>query len=267
MSRRGEDTARDFGARETPGPLIRAVTLDCWGTLLVDSPGSDDRYRPQRLRGFATILAAAGVAVSAARLDRAYAASGRRLAGIWQDRRDVPVGGHVSTLLDAIDPELRGRLAPATMAELVEAYASPALRAPPAVDAGAKTALHHLRTRGLALAMVSNTMRTPGAVLRQIFDREGVLAPFSVLTFSDECGIRKPDPEIFWLTLRVVGVLPEEAVHVGDDPVLDVEGARDARMAGVIQVAAEGRATGPVKPDAVITGLGELPAALERLLS
>jgi putative hydrolase of the HAD superfamily len=84
------------------------------------------------------------------------------------------------------------------------------------------------------------------------------------LTFSDECGIRKPDPDIFHLALRQVGVLPEQAVHVGDDPVLDVEGARDAGMR-VIQVAPTGRATGPVKPDAVVTGLGELPAALDRL--
>ncbi len=107
-------------------------------------------------------------------------------------------------------------------------------------------------------------MRTPGEVLRGIFDRAGFLARFEVLTFSDECGIRKPDPEIFLLTLRKFGVSPEEAVHVGDDPVLDVEGARDAGM-GVIQVTASGRATAPATPDAVITRLSELPAALTRL--
>ena len=56
----------------------------------------------------------------------------------------------------------------------------------------------------------------------------------------------------------------EHAVHVGDDAILDVEGARDAGMA-VIQVTPDGRATAPVKPDAVIRHLGELPAALRRL--
>ena len=34
---------------------------------------------------------------------------------------------------------------------------------------------------------------------------------------------------------------------------------------GVIQVAPGGRATAPVKPDAVISAFDELPAALERL--
>jgi len=247
--------------------VIRAVTLDCWGTLLLDGPGSDDRYRPQRLRAFATVLSAAGVTVSAAQLERAYTASGRRLAAVWQRLRDVPVEGHVSAVLEAVDPDLPARLAATTIAELVDAYASPALRVPPAVDDGARTALAELKTRGLALAVVSNTMRTPGAVLRQVLDRAGLLVPFAALTFSDECGIRKPDPEIFLRTLREVGVRPEEAVHVGDDPVLDVEGARDAGMAGVIQVAAGGRATGPVKPDSVIGDLAALPAALDRLCS
>ena len=109
-------------------------------------------------------------------------------------------------------------------------------------------------------------MRTPGNVLRRILDRSGLLAPLKVLTFSDECGIRKPDPEIFRVTLSQIGVAPEDAVHVGDDPILDVEGARDAGMA-VIQVTPDGRATAPVKPDAVIRGLRDLPAALDRLAS
>jgi putative hydrolase of the HAD superfamily len=85
-----------------------------------------------------------------------------------------------------------------------------------------------------------------------------------VLTFSDECGIRKPAPEIFLRTLSAMGVAPDEAVHVGDDPVLDVEGARDAGMR-TVQVTSSGRATGPVKPDAVVTRLGDLPAALAGL--
>jgi FMN phosphatase YigB (HAD superfamily) len=107
-------------------------------------------------------------------------------------------------------------------------------------------------------------MRTPGEVLRQIFDKAGLLSVFSVLTFSDECRIRKPARGIFVRTLKDLGVRPEAAVHVGDDAILDVEGARDAGMS-VIQVKSDGRATAPVKPDAVIRHLGQLPAALGRL--
>jgi len=244
--------------------MIKAVTLDCWGTLLLDSPAADEGYRRQRLAGIEAVLTASGVTVAPRALEQAYAASGRHLALMWQSRRDVPVSRHVTALLAALDPELPGRLEPAAIEEMVDAYSRPALLVLPAADGAAAAALEDLAGRGLALGVVSNIMRTPGLVLRAVFDRLGFLAPFKVLTFSDECGIRKPDPDIFRLTLRQVGVSPEQAVHVGDDPVLDVEGARDAGMR-VIQVAPSGRATGPVKPDAVVTGLGELPAALDRL--
>jgi putative hydrolase of the HAD superfamily len=240
------------------------VTFDCWGTLLLDSPAADEAYRRRRLAGLEAVLTAAGVAVNARALDRAYDAAVRRLVGVWHDGRDVPVARHVAALVEALDPALPARLAPATLDELVGAYSRPALAVPPAVDRTAGAALAALAGRGCALGVVSNVMRTPGAVLRLVFERHGLLDWFRVLTFSDECGIRKPAPEIFLRTLRQVGVAPEDAVHVGDDPVLDVEGARDAGMRA-IQVTPSGRATGPVKPDAVVTRLGDLPAVLAGL--
>ena len=246
--------------------IVHAVTFDCWGTLLLDSPGSDERYAGRRVAGFEKILQASGIPVSRRELHRAYEASGHWLARTWQKRQDVPAIQHVRTILEAVHPSLLERLATQQLAALVHAYASPALLVPPAVDEGARSALETLAARGVTLCVVSNTMRTPGNVLRQVLDRSGLLAPLKVLTFSDECGIRKPDPAIFHSTLRQIGVAPEDAVHVGDDPILDVEGARDAGMA-VIQLTPTGRATAPVKPDAVIRGFRDLPAALDRLMS
>ena len=246
--------------------IIHAVTFDCWGTLLLDSPASDERYRDRRLAGLQRILKTIGVEVSRVELGWAYDASARWLARTWQERRDVPVSEHVHEILKRLDPTLPERLGPTLLSALTEAYTHPALLASPELDRSAGSALETLATRGLAIGVVSNVMRTPGSVLRQIFDRSGLLASMKVLTFSDECGIRKPDPEIFRLTLRQIGVAPEDAVHVGDDPILDVEGARAAGMA-VIQLAPGGRATAPVKPDAVISELREVPAALDRLAS
>jgi len=250
--------------RRPSGRLIRAVTLDLWGTLFLDGPGSDDRYRRQRLAGMQAELARVGIAVAPAQLERAYAASGRWLGSLWQGNRDVSVREHVVALLDDVDPALSDRLSAASMAALIRAYASPALVAPPAIDPGARKALETLAAGGVVLAVVSNTMRTPGEVVRQVFAQSELLPLFQVLTFSDECGIRKPAPAIFHRTLAALGVPPEDAVHVGDDPVLDVEGARDAGLR-VIQATSDGRVTGSVKPDAVIRDLGELPAALGRL--
>ena len=250
--------------RRPSGRLVRAVTLDLWGTLFLDGPGSDERYKRQRLAGMEAELAGVGIAVAPARLERAYAATGRWLGSLWQVNRDVSVREHVVALLEAVDPSLPDRLSAECMAALIRAYASPALVAPPAIDPGARKALETLAAEGVALAVVSNAMRTPGEVVRQVLAESELLPLFQVLTFSDECGIRKPAPAIFRLTLAALGVPPEDAVHVGDDPILDVEGARDAGLR-VIQITHDGRATAPVKPDAVIRHLWELPAALGRL--
>lgn len=250
-------------ARSAP-PRLRAVTFDGWGTLFLDSPAADEGYRRQRLAGIGSVLGARGVAVDAPDLERAYVAAGQRLARLWEGSRDLDVGGHVTALLEAVDPALPSRLSADALDELVDAYSVPALRVPPAVDPGARATLDALAARGLALGIVSNTMRTPGRVLRQVLDRAGLLAPFSAVTFSDERGIRKPDPEIFRLTLRELGVDAAEAVHVGDDPVLDVEGARDAGLR-VVQVAGRDRGAAPVRPDATIRSLADLPAALDQL--
>src|SRR5207244_280633 len=147
--------------------------------------------------------------------------------------RDVPVEQHVRAILDQVDPHLADGLAPERLAALVRAYADPALAVPPTVDDGALGALQALAARGLTLAVISNIMRSPGVTLRKILAHYRLLPYFSVLTFSDECRIRKPDPEIFRLTLRETGIDVKEAVHVGDDPTLDVAGAHAAGMRAI----------------------------------
>jgi putative hydrolase of the HAD superfamily len=247
---------------------VRAVTVDFWGTLLLDPPTSDDRHKARRLSDFETILAATGVRTSRGDLERAYRESGAFLSQVWLQDRDVPVEQHVRVMLLALDPALVTRLAADTLRRLVDAYARAALRSPPVPAAGAVAALSALAGRGYTLCLVSNTMRTPGAVLREILRAYGLLDYFAHLTFSDECGIRKPDPAIFHRTLQAAGVPPAQAVHVGDDPVLDVEGARAAGMR-VIQVTAvrwpRGTWFGRRRPHVRIPGLDVLPAALAKL--
>jgi putative hydrolase of the HAD superfamily len=108
-------------------------------------------------------------------------------------------------------------------------------------------------------------MRTPGAMLRRVLNHYGLLRYFAHTAFSDETRVRKPDPAIFHGALRALGVAPEEAIHVGDDPVLDVEGARAAGMRVVQVTTASVSTQGPRRPDAVIPTLIGLPDAIERL--
>jgi HAD superfamily hydrolase (TIGR01509 family) len=214
---------------------------------------------------FETILAGLGVKVSAAALDRAYDDSAGYLGRLWAKNRDVSVVEHVRAILNVIDANLPARVPPDVMTALVEAYSRPILMVPPAVDDGARGALERLRGQGIALAVLSNTMRTPGATLRTLLERYGLMASFAHATFSDEVGVRKPDPEIFALTLRALGVEPGAAVHVGDDAILDVLGGRNAGLRTIQVTSASLKVPGAQRPDAAIPSLAGLPDAIARL--
>jgi putative hydrolase of the HAD superfamily len=171
----------------------------------------------------------------------------------------------VRAIVGVLDRELPARLPSDVLAALVDAYARPILMVPPAVDDGALRALHALGASGYTLAVVSNTMRTPGATLRKLLERFGLLGCFAHTAFSDETGVRKPEPAIFLGALKALGAEPAAAIHVGDDAVLDVEGARAAGMRVVQVTSASLKALGARRPDAVVPSLAALPAAIAGL--
>lgn len=57
-------------------------------------------------------------------------------------------------------------------------------------------------------------------------ERVGIAAHFRHHVSAREIGAPKPDPAIFRAALERLGAAPHEVLHVGDDPALDVAGAR-----------------------------------------
>jgi putative hydrolase of the HAD superfamily len=60
--------------------------------------------------------------------------------------------------------------------------------------------------------------------------RTGLGEFFSGAVSAHEIGCAKPDPRMFVAACRAAGVDPSQALHVGDDPHLDVLGARAAGL-------------------------------------
>ena len=61
----------------------------------------------------------------------------------------------------------------------------------------------------------------------------GLARFFEHAVAARDAGVLKPDPRIFALLLQRAGVAAERALHVGDDVVADVEGARRAGITPV----------------------------------
>jgi putative hydrolase of the HAD superfamily len=80
-----------------------------------------------------------------------------------------------------------------------------------------------------------------------------------------DAGMMKPDPRIFVLLLTRAGLAAHEAVHVGDDPEADVEGARAAGVVPVWLNRDDSRwPRASEAPALTISGLAELPSAIVR---
>ena len=133
--------------------------------------------------------------------------------------------------------------------------------------------LKRLRAGGLAVGLISNTNRDLGEVLESFALSELVDGAVT----SSEIGLFKPAPEIFAAALGAVGAAAAETVMVGDSYGDDIEGAREAGLAGAVLLDREGRRAtsgrapgssgrpsgpGSRPPEPVIGSLDELPELL-----
>ena len=68
---------------------LRAVTFDCWQTLILDRPDGLARARAGRIQGIHDLVAAQGICVDRSAVERAYDAVGERLETVWKTQRDI----------------------------------------------------------------------------------------------------------------------------------------------------------------------------------
>ena len=122
-----------------------------------------------------------------------------------------------------------------------------------------------LAAAGYKLGLISDTSLTPGRVLKEFMQRDGLLEYFSVLTFSDETGYPKPDPRMFYARSMASGADTAEAAHVGDTPRTDIAGAQAVGMMAMRCAAVNDHTEEPPEADFVIRDHREMPGILERL--
>jgi len=126
--------------------------------------------------------------------------------------------------------------------------------------------LHKLEENGYRLGLLSNA--GDDRDVQQLAHRFGISRYFDFILTSAACSYRKPHPRIFELALSNWYFLPAEAVMVGDNLEADVRGAQSVGLYGIWLSRRAGERTEDqlrVQPDASLSSLSELPAALDRL--
>ena len=117
--------------------------------------------------------------------------------------------------------------------------------------------LNGLSQRGIKLAIISNWDYS----LHRILEQLGINKRFETVIASLEEGVEKPHSRLFEICLERVGVARENVLHVGDDLLDDIEGARNAGIRSVYLDRSH-RLTYEAIPHR-ITSLTQLPEALE----
>ena len=205
----------------------RAVLLDAFGTLIeLDRPAA----RLQEAVG-----AHLGSEISHEQAAEAMRYELTYYAAHCITARDQPTLLHLqrtcaAIVLDRLGLEADEATALAVLSDAIAFRAFP----------DAAPALRMVGDLGLAMAVVSNgDCSLPGA-LRSAGIEVGVVVD------SATTGAAKPDPAIFERALRRLGVGAAAALHVGDAPELDGEGARAAGVDVVIVDRGPAPATGAI---------------------
>jgi putative hydrolase of the HAD superfamily len=202
-------------------PPIEAVLIDVGGVLLLPD---HDRM--------AAAFRRAGVHVDHDLLDRAHYAGVAALDEFTEGDREIWVRYNRAyaracntpddTLDEAVD-------------HLLNEFATGAVwnRVVPA----SLQALHELSSLGVRLAIVSNADGDTEERLRDLGICQvgpGPAVDMAAILDSTVVGVAKPDPRIFQLALEAVDVPAEHAMHVGDTPGADIDGARAAGVHPVL---------------------------------
>ncbi|MBC7075805.1 MAG: HAD family hydrolase [Syntrophomonadaceae bacterium] len=204
--------------------MLQAITFDFWNTLYKLSAHKE--VASKRAWDVKEALGELGFDFSVAEISAVFKATWEK-AYFYQRVYGKEIGprGHIKEILKQIGVTL------GTDAEekVYSAYTGTLLEMPPEVNHGVSEILS-LFSQRFKLAVICNTGVTPGIILRKIMARDGIIDWFDFLVFSDEVGFAKPSEKIFQYTLKNLNMGNNNAVHIGDDAITDVIGAKKAGM-------------------------------------
>jgi len=237
---------------------IEAVTFDFWNTIARAPAGL---MSEARRRAIVEACAECGIELEAQLLAASLAEVTRSYESSWA------VGEHFHPR-EGAEMLVRSLGLEGTAGErTAEAFLTVARNAPVELAPDIRSGLEALQERGIAIGIVCDVGFSGGEVLRELLDREGLLAYFSGWAFSDEVGHYKPAPQAFEAALAMLEAEPAAAIHVGDLRRTDIAGASAIGM-GTVRYRAlhdDPDVSGAIEADFVLDSHRELPALIDRI--
>ncbi|NGP75243.1 HAD family hydrolase [Balneolaceae bacterium YR4-1] len=207
----------------------RMVSIDFWDTLVDAAVGGNER-RKVRFDALREIASEYITEMPTAQIEAAAKEASEEFNRVWFNQQRTPKTEElVKTILNTLG-------IPATQKELdylVEVFEESLFEGQPAILDGAGKAINAL-SGNYQLTLISDTMYSPGRVIRNFLKNHELFDYFDSFLFSDEAGYSKPNPNAFRKMLADTGCEAEGSYHIGDRLNTDISGAKKVGMKAIL---------------------------------
>lgn len=250
-----------------PKRPIGAITFDLWDCLFKDDSDEEKRAaaglapKPRARRDLLHALLAKHTSVSREQSDLAFDVCDAAFNKVWREHHITwSVPERMGVLLKGLGVEVPQ----AGFDDFVHQLEHMELDYRPDPAPGAVEALQALHGK-YKLAVISDTVFSPGRNLRELLKGAGMYEHFDHFVFSDEAGHSKPHPAVFESVAQAFDIDMGSIVHIGDRPHNDVGGAHAVGARAILLRVVKQRDLEGHTPDAVCDDYADLPEVVASL--
>lgn len=205
------------------------ISIDFWNTI-VESESRGDLRRKVRIEAVREVAANYDDRITSEEFDKAKRIASDKFHNIWLNQHRTPTThelvGYVLDYLDISATEEEQQY-------LATQFEESLWEGPPQLSEGVDDVIPQL-AKQYDLAVISDTMYSPGRVLRRYLEEKNLGKYFQVFVFSDETGYSKPDPKAYHQVLKATDSKAEESWHIGDRLDTDITGAKKVGMRSIL---------------------------------
>lgn len=233
--------------------MIKVITFDLWDTVFIDD--SDEKTRqakgmnskPVERRHIIRSFLEKTKAISQESVNTAYDTADAAFRHVWYQQG---VTWTVRERLEIILKGLQRKVTENDLKEMVRLHEEMELEIMPELAPDIRQAIAELH-QSYKLAVISDTIFSPGRVLKKILERYDLLKYFSAFAFSDEIGCAKPDPRVFESIGNQLNLPTESFIHIGDREEKDVAGPHAVGAKAVLTTVVKDRGSSNTKAEAI----------------
>lgn len=205
------------------------ISIDFWNTLVQSEIGGKVR-RKARIKALQEVAENHSAEISAETFDEAKRVASKYFDRIWLNHQRTPTPDELAeNILDYLS-------IPASDEErqyLVTKFEESFWEGPPTLSDGVERIIPKLAER-FPLALISDTMYSPGRIIREYLDQKNLKQYFQSFIFSDETGFSKPDPKAYRGALTSTESEAHHSWHIGDLMQTDITGAKGVGMNAIL---------------------------------